>query len=236
MKNCFYRGVKINLFLCFILVIGDLMGQDSTVSNSFIIESQVYPNWNNDEYKPALKLRLVLKESHVLRSNLSISNQKTYREIFSNTGPSDGVGSVENIYQFFSFSFGYEHLNSYNRINVYNGLEGVFGVGRDHTYGSRTDSSTFVADLNYNTKVPLQHIGLKVFSGIDFNITKNLYVGTEIGMLLLKTQRKTGTNQVLDESSTTSNDVTTSISSSSSTNLSFSSLGCIRLGWRFIKK
>ena len=61
MKDYFFREVKINLFLCFVLVVGNLLGQDSTVSNSFIIESQVYPNWNNDEYKPALKLRLVLQ-------------------------------------------------------------------------------------------------------------------------------------------------------------------------------
>ena len=38
MKDYFFREVKINLFLCFVLVVGNLLGQDSTVSNSFIIE------------------------------------------------------------------------------------------------------------------------------------------------------------------------------------------------------
>jgi hypothetical protein len=236
MKNQLFRTLKINIFLSFIFSFTALIGQDTTTSNSFIVESQVYPNWNSDSYKPALKLRLVLGENHVLRSNFLIDNSKTYREIFSSTGPNGGVGSVENIYQFFSLTLGYEHLNCYNRITVYNGLEGVFGVGRDDVYGSRTDSINFIADQNYSSKVPLQHVGLKIFSGINYNITPNLYVGTEVGLMLLKMQRKTGTYQVLDESSTTASDVTTRLASSSSTNLLFSGLGCVRVGWRFIKK
>ncbi len=236
MKYCLFKYKKLIFVLCFLFFLNDHSCQDSTGSNSFSIESQVYPNWNKDEYQPALKLRLILNENHVLRSNLSMVNQKSYREIFALTGPSDGVGSVENIYQFFSFSIGYEHLIQYNRISVYNGFEGIVGFGRDDVYGSRTDSIGFVADKNYSSKVPLQHLGVKVFSGIDFNITPNLYIGTEVGFLLLKTQRKIGTYQLLDESSTTSPVEITSIPSSSSTDLSFSGLGCIRVGWRFINK
>ena len=235
MKFYLIQLLKSNLFLVFLFTFSTIVGQDSTTTNSFIVESQVYPNWNADSYKPALKLRLVLNENHVLRSNLLIDNSKTYREIFSTTGPNGGVGSIENINQFFGFSVGYEHLNNYNRITVYNGLEGVFGVGREDVYGSRTDSINFIADQNYSSKVPLQHVGLKIFSGIDYNITPNLYVGTEVGLMLLKTQRKTGSFQQLDESSTTASDVTTLIASSSKTSLLFSGLGCIRIGWRFNK-
>ena len=235
MKFYLFRFLKSNLIIAFLLTFSTIIGQDSTASNSFVIESQVYPNWNTDSYKPALKLRLVLTENHVLRSNFLIDNSKTYREVFSTTGPNGGVGSIENINQFISFSFGYEHLNNYNRITVYNGLEGVFGVGREDVYGSRTDSISFIADQNYSSKVPLQHVGLKIFSGLDYNITPNLYVGTEVGLMLLKTQRKTGSFQQLDESSTTASDVTTVIASSSTTSLLFSGLGCIRIGWRFNK-
>ncbi len=234
--NYFFKAIEINLFVFFMLFSAVFIGQDSLVKNSFIVESQVYPNWNADNYKPAIKLRLVISENHVLRSNFALNNSKTYREIFSSTGPNDGVGSVENISQFFSFSLGYEHLTKYDRITLYNGLEGILGFGSDAVYGSRTDSISFIADQNFSSIVPLQHFGFKVFSGIDFNITPNLYIGTEIGLVLLKEQRKTGAYQKLDESSTTSPVVNTSIASSSSINLVFSGMGCIRVGWRFIKK
>jgi len=236
MKFYLFRFLKSNLIIAFLLTFSTIIGQDSTASNSFAIESQVYPNWNTDSYQPALKLRLVLSENHVLRSNFLIDNSKTYREVFSPTGPNGGVGSVENINQFISFSVGYENLKNYNKITVYNGFEGVFGIGREDVYGSRTDSISFIADQNYSSKVPLQHVGLKVFSGLDYNITPNLYVGTELGLMLIKTQRKTGSFQQLDESSTTASDVTTVIASSSTTSLLFSGLGCIRIGWRFTKK
>ena len=87
-----------------------IVGQDSTTTNSFIVESQVYPNWNTDSYKPALKLRLVLNENHVLRSNLLIDNSKKYREVFSTTGPNGGVGSIENINQFFGHGVLFESM------------------------------------------------------------------------------------------------------------------------------
>ena len=233
MNKAISNIIKVQIFILLNACVLSVNSQDSINNKVLAFESQIYPSWNSDTYKPIFKARLILKENHVLRSNFSIVNQKKYREIFSSNGPNDGVGSVESIYQFFSFSFGYEHLTNYNRISVYNGFEFVFGVGRDDVYGSRTDSISFIADQNYNTKVPLQHFGLKLFSGLDFKITPNLYVGTEIGLLLLKTQRKIGTYQILDESSTTSQDVTTSIPLSSNTNLLFNGVGSIRVGWFF---
>ncbi len=207
--------------------------QDTTNAKdgSFSFEGQIYPQWNNDGYQPQFKIRWNINSSSALRLNTSFNRSVDYYEVFELGGA--GVGSVEKINSFYSFGFGYEGIRSFDRTSLYSGIEGFVGLGKEDVYGSRTDSISFVSDLNYNVKRPLQHLGVRVFTGVDYNITTHLYIGSEVGLMLLKTTRKTGSYQVLDASSLTSPDVTTSIASSSNSDLSFSGLGCIRIGWRF---
>ena len=65
------------------------------------------------------------------------------------------------------------------------GGELQFGLGKNEEYGSRTDSVIFIADYNYSVKKPISQFGVHVFSGVDFYLFDNLYVGTELGFCFL---------------------------------------------------
>ena len=145
----------------------------------------------------------------------------------------DGVGSVEKIKSIYQFSFGYEKQKRLVNSMVYSGFEGVFGFGKNNEYGSRTDSISFVSALNYNYKRPVQNLGFRVFFGGEDYVKQNIYVGTEFGLLVLKTTYKNGTYQVLNEASVTSADITENIPKISHSKMFVSGLGVVRVGFVF---
>ena len=116
---------------------------------------------------------------------------------------------------------------------IYSGLEGVLGFGRDNEYGSRTDSINYVSDLNYNFKKPVQNLGLRIFFGGEYYVKPNIYIGTEFGIMLLKTTYKIGEYNIIDDSSLTSSDETVEIPKTSSSGIFYSGLGSIRIGFVF---
>ena len=207
--------------------------QDSILkkNKTILLEGQVYPNYNVDIYQPQFKLRLKLNDNSALRLNTNFSRTSSYIEILEDGG--DGLGSVEKINSLFGFSFGYEYHKTANSSVVYAGFEGLVGFGREDEYGSRTDSINFIPDRNYNIKSPIQQLGFRIFTGVDFLITKNLYLGTEFGLLFLKTDYKVGSETIENVSSITDPVETKVIPKRSVTNLSYSGLGVIRVGWRF---
>ena len=207
--------------------------QDSILkkNKTILLEGQVYPNYNADIYLPQFKIRLKLNDNSALRFNTHFSRNSSYREILEIGG--NGLGSVEKINSLFGFSIGYEYHKTTNKSLVYAGFEGLVGFGREDEYGSRTDSLIFIADRNYNIKSPIQQLGFRIFTGVDFLITENLYLGTEFGLLFLKTDYKVGSSAVENVSSITDPVVNTVIPKRSVTNLSYSGLGVIRFGWRF---
>jgi hypothetical protein len=64
-------------------------------------------------------------------------------------------------------------------------------------------------------------------------VKSNIYVGTEFGFLTSKTTYKNGTYQVLNDASVTSADVTENIPKTSQSEMLFSGLGVIRVGFVF---
>jgi hypothetical protein len=210
-----------------------IIAQDSTYKKNkiFFLETQIYPSYNNDTYQPQVKFRVQLNNNSILRSNTNFYRTSKKDEILENGG--DGLGSVEKISSLFSFSLGYEYFKKFNKVSIYSGFEGFIGFGREDEYGSRTDSVTYIADRNYNIKRPIQQFGIRLFSGADIFINSNLYIGTEFGLLLLKTDYKNGSSTVENVSSITDPVVTSISPSSSNSIILYSGLGVIRVGWRF---
>ncbi|MBC99807.1 MAG: hypothetical protein CL841_00350 [Crocinitomicaceae bacterium] len=219
----------------FFLIIynNSLFAQDSLANTKKIIsfEGQIYPSSNTDIYSPNFKFRLNLNNSSALRINVDVNREADYKEILELGG--DGVGSVEKINSMYQFSLGYEKQKRLKKSLVYSGFEGVLGIGKNDEYGSRTDSISFVSALNYNYKRPVQNFGLRVFFGGEYYVKSNIYVGTEFGFLISKTTYKNGTYQVLNEASVTSADVTENIPKTSRSEMLFSGLGVIRVGFVF---
>ena len=207
--------------------------QDSLAKTKKIIsvEGQIYPSLNTDVYSPNIKFRLNLNNSSALRINADINRAVDYKEILELGG--DGVGSVEKINSMYEFSLGYEKQKRLKKSLVYLGLEGILGIGKKDEYGSRTDSVSFVSSLNYNYKRPIQNLGLRVFFGGEYYVKSNIYIGTEFGFLISKTTYKNGTYQVLNEASVTSADVTENIPKTSQSEMLFSGLGVVRVGFVF---
>ena len=219
----------------FFLIIynNSLFAQDSLAKTKKIIsfEGQIYPSSNTDIYSPNFKFRLNLNNSSALRINVDVNREADYKEILELGG--DGVGSVEKINSMYQFSLGCEKQKRLKKSLVYSGFEGVLGIGKNDEYGSRTDSISFVSALNYNYKRPVQNFGLRVFFGGEYYVKSNIYVGTEFGFLISKTTYKNGTYQVLNEASVTSADVTENIPKTSRSEMLFSGLGVIRVGFVF---
>ena len=230
-KNRILLIVLSMLFLIFCK--NSFFTQDSLAKTkkTISVEGQIYPSLNMDVYSPNIKFRLNLNNSSALRINADINRVMDYKEILELGG--DGVGSVEKINSMYQFSLGYEKQKRFKKSLVYSGIEGVLGIGKNDEYGSRTDSISFVSSLNYNYKRPVQNLGLRVFFGGEYYVKSNIYVGTEFGFLISKTTYKNGTYQVLNEASVTSADVTENIPKTSQSEMLFSGLGVIRVGFVF---
>lgn len=230
------NNIKTILPLALLLIFQGFSAQEDHVNESvqspdFLLESQFYPRLNTGVFEPNLKARIVFSGEHVLRSNLTFQYNSNKFEILEQNG--NGVGSVESIGQNLQISVGYEYLFKNDKLSPYLGFELITGFGKNEQYGSRTDSIIFVSDLNYSSKVPSSQIGIGLFSGFDFSIVDGLYIGTEIGFQYISTKNARGEFRLMDASSSTASDVTTSIPENQQKSMGVSGVGVIRLGWKF---
>ncbi len=184
-----------------------------------------------DSYVPNLKFRYFLSEKTALRFGLNYSSIKNKIEINELAGK--GVGSVEKINSLLDFSIGFEKHFRDEKVSPYWGGEFKINTGNINEYGSRTDSVTFIPNYNYSSKVPVFGFGLHVFTGVDIDLYKNLYIGTELGLAYQSLQEKKGIFNVKDASSLTDPDVSTDIAAKKTTTFRLVNMGIIRLGWRF---
>lgn len=233
---------KVNLISFFLISFSLIAFSNSAISQendtntldkrkSISFEGQLYPNFNSDEFRPQFKMRLNLNKRFAVRINTSFQRELTNNKILQISG--EGVGYVEKIKSMHSISLGFESQRIHKNSVFYSGLEGVVGYGRNNEYGSRTDSTNFVADYNYNIIRPIQQLGLRIFSGFDYFIFDKVYLGMEFGLIFLKTTNKKGTYQILDSSSLTDSDVTISIPENFKSSLNINGIGALRIGWKF---
>ena len=208
-------------------------GQDTIndKDNWLSFEGQVYPSFNGDNYKPQFKIRLNLNEKSALRLNTNFQRKVDYKEIYESGG--QGVGSVDKISSMYQFSIGYEAQKKLVNTLIYSGIEGLFGFGRNDEYGSRTDSVTYISNLNYNYKQPVQSLGVRLFMGGEYYIKPNIYIGTEFGLMLIKTTYQNRTYETIFDSSSSSSSVFVDTPKNSSSALLFSGLGVLRVGFIF---
>ena len=182
-------------------------------------------------YVPNLQIRYFFAENSALRIGLAYQYSSVLREI--NEVGGDGVGTVEKLNDMFTFNIGYEKHFRKNKVSPYLGGELQFGIGKNEEYGSRTDSVIFIADYNYSVKKPISQFGVHVFSGVDFYMFDNLYIGTELGILFSSIHSRTGEFKITDESSLTDPEIITSIPSVKTKSFGVTNVGMIKVGWRF---
>jgi len=188
-------------------------------------------NVENTAYVPNLKLRYFINEKSVLRTTLNYNTVTSIREI--NEVDGDGVGSVEKNNALLSFSLGYEHHFRTEKVSPYVGAALKLFSGSNNEFGSRTDSVVFIPNFNYTSKTPISGFGFHLFTGVDVDITKTLYLGTELGFAFQSIQQRRGTFNEKDASSLTDADVTTDIPAVTNTTFNLINVGVVRLGWRF---
>jgi hypothetical protein len=182
-------------------------------------------------YIPNLKIRYFFKENSALRIGLAYQYASVLREI--NEVDGDGVGTVEKLNDLLSFNIGYEKHFRKHKVSPYLGGELLFGVGKNEEYGSRTDAVIFIADYNYSVKKPIGHFGVAVFSGVDFYVFDNLYIGTELGVVFSSIHDKVGEFKITNESSLTDAEIITSIPSVKTKSFGVANVGMVKVGWRF---
>ncbi len=188
-------------------------------------------NLNNDSYVPNLKLRYFFSENSALRATLNYNSSTSIVEI--NEVDGDGVGTVEKSNSLLDFSLGYERHFREGKVSPYFGGALKISTGNINEFGSRTDSIVFIPNFNYTSKVPVIGFGVHFFTGVDIDLYKNLYVGTELGLAYQSIQQQRGTYNTKDASALTDADVTTDISAVTTQSFKLVNLGVVRLGWRF---
>lgn len=188
-------------------------------------------NLDNESYVPNLKFRYFFSKKGALRATINYSSITSKIEIDEVDG--EGVGTVEKLNSLLDFSLGYEKHFRDGIVSPYFGGELKISTGNINEFGSRTDSIDFIPNYNYSSKVPVLGFGVHFFTGVDIDLYKNLYVGTELGLAYQSLQQKRGEFNVKNASSLTDPDVTTNIPAEVNTSFRLVNLGVIRLGWRF---
>lgn len=222
------KNIKYLLILISFGMLNQSFSQDTIGKLTFETRYQLR---QDSTYLPNLNIRYFFKENSALRIGLAYQYSSVLREIKELDG--DGLGTVEKLNDMFMFNIGIEKHFKKNNVSPYLGGELQFGIGKKEEYGTRTDSVIFIADYNYSVKKPISHFGVYVFSGVDFYVFDNLYIGTELGVLFSAAQSKTGEFKITDESSLTDPEIITSIPSVKTKSFGVANVGMIKVGWRF---
>jgi len=222
------KNIKYLLILISFGMLNQSFSQDTIGKLTFETRYQLR---HDSAYLPNLNVRYFFKENSALRIGLAYQYTSVLREI--NEVDGDGAGTVEKLNDMFTFNIGYEKHFRINKVSPYLGGEFQFGIGKNEEYGSRTDSVIFIADYNYSVKKPISQFGVHVFSGVDFYVFDNLYIGTELGVLFSSIHAKTGEFKITDESSLTDPEIITSIPSVKTKSFGVTNVGMIKVGWRF---
>ena len=230
MKKILLSITTLTLFSSLLITVS---GQDTInkKDNWLSFEGQIYPNFNEDNYRPQFKVRLNFNKKSALRLNTNFQRKLDYEEIYESGG--QGVGSVDKISSMYQFSLGYESQKKLENSLIYSGIEGVLGFGRNDEYGSRTDSVNYISNLNYNYKQPVQSFGVRLFMGSEYYFNSNIYLGTEFGIMLLKTTYQDRTYETIYDSSSSPSSLSIDTPKNSSSSLLYSGLGMLRVGFVF---
>lgn len=171
-----------------------------------------------------LKVRYFFNEDMAIRGTIDFSTESNKDATYDTDN--NLYSTTKNATTTFGLTPGFEyHVTHFKRGSVYVGGEIGFNVGS--TKSSLTYEDPNDIQVNSESKGSIFGFGVGVFTGIDFYLTENLYLGAELGLGYQTT--KTTPNKSSTNGSTT-------VESSNYTSTSSFGFNCepsIRLGWTF---
>ena len=181
---------------------------------------QINPTFSID----GLKVRYFFNEDMAIRGTIdfsTVSNKEATYDTDNNL-----YSTTKGATTTFGLTPGFEyHFTHFKRGSVYAGAEVGFNVGS--TKSALTYEDPNDVQVNSESKGSIFGFGVGIFTGIDFYLTENLYLGAELGLGYQTT--KTTPNK-----STTTGSTTVDRSDYTSTSsFGFNCEPSFRLGWTF---
>ncbi len=172
-----------------------------------------------------------LNDKASIRCDFGFGYNSSTGHVFDNDGKeSTGQNRVIN----FSFYPGIQYsLAKVEKLSIYVGGALGFGISsakaKIEADGFNAEISGAIMDDNgdpdYNNRSS-RSFGLQAFTGVDYSLYKNLYIGAELGLSF-------NTSWQPEIEMTTGNDVLKDKDYTSSSSLGFFIVPAFRLGWRF---
>lgn len=212
---------KVCLFFSFIAIA--MVGYAQSAGNFGVEINLNNPFTNTDFFViDGLKVRYFLSDDMVIRGTLNIESESSTDKTYNSDDKL--VSTEKSSTSVFGITPGIElHIAKFEKGSVY--LGGELGFGIVNVKSSETFSeSSFGTD--WNAKNGGTVFGLGVFTGVDYYLTNNIYLGAEVGLSYTFISISRGETTV---GSTTTN----GNSSHSLSNFGFAVNPALRLGWRF---
>ncbi len=224
---------KIMILASALTLSGAMFAQKPASSDSkYSLEGMINYNsvngvsWN----APNLRARYFVNDKIAGRLTLGLGASNETTNFYENSGT--GSGTVVNKELEWSLGLGGEyHLAGTERLSPYFSAGLMFGGFSNNSDGTDVIGGSYSKGTSFENRTSNSMFGLGVGAGFDYYVTKNIYLGLELGLNWVKDTDQGGT------SSTTTNGETTKIEtkstgSTSETNLGGGNLG-FRIGWRF---
>lgn len=215
---------KVKLLLAAICVAATSFAQNE--AGTFGVEINFDPfgaNGNGVFSTDGLKVRYFVSEDVAIRGSLGFAFAPTTEFVY------DADDELYSTAKSSTFSFGFAPGFEYYVVNtektgVYIGAELGFSIGKTRLSVDYEDKD--MSDYNSVTKVGKFGFGAGIFTGVNYNITKNLYVGAELGLSY-------ATLKDLPASITEGDETVETKDYTSSSSIGFMVNPSFRFGWNF---
>ena len=181
-----------------------------------------FSNQNSTFSVDGLKARYFISEDVVIRGTINFSSNPSKREVYDVANDKlESTTKSSNTY--FGITPGFEyHLAKFEKGSIYAGAE--IGLGRRSVKSSTeyTDNNS----ANTESKTPSTTFNVAAFTGFDYYITSNLYLGTELSFGYRSTKAKGGSTTVGGKETTDNGFNKTSA-------IGVNCVPSFRLGWTF---
>lgn len=184
---------------------------------------------------PTVKLRYFAADNMAVRVGLSMENSSTTTNFYGTNDDGDIVESKlgteisKSSMTWLSVGGSY-HFSQLEKLSPYAALDIMIGSGSTKVDGDNTDGSSYDDEFKYSSTSKSSGLGLNIATGFDYYFAQNVFIGAELGFMMMNGKDKGGNASATVASTTVSTDTFSSGSSSSFGN---SASGSIRLGWRF---
>ncbi len=227
---------KILLSLSMILVFVTFVNAQYKPSSGFTAEVNFRPFTSTPIQVNYLKARMFLSENMALRMGIELNSYgKTEKTVFNAGTPTQLTEETKSTYFIFGLNPGIEiHMQGTDRLSPYFGAElniSMKSASTDITNkgGVANKTEKYEGCWSDGSNAAYSIFGLNLLFGTDFYITKNLYLGAEMGLGFQSLSEKDITFTATTGG--VSNSITVPGGSESNLGVNFNS--AIRLGWAF---